>query len=324
MRAMLYYPFVQPPRDLVAQGVLYWDQIGSIVPREYDLPDHLRRLMGSALYHPVYLDDYFDEISVGAITAEVETLLERIPATELVIPDAPLSRQTRLYYGKLPGELEGRLFELGAIRDAGTAFQGPQGLLGALLALLARNVAAAEPDPTIGWVCHTNLADAQSIAFNAPDERGAPGWRLEMSAVFKVPVGDTDLDELLDFRGRYNDERVELLRAVDHFVAATGEPDVPDLIPRISEEIEHAVAQIDQAGRSRGIRFRKAATWGTVAAAAGAVVPASSALGLGTEAIATGVSGVLGAALTNATLTYVKPEAASPYNYLHRARMQFG
>jgi len=43
-------PVRPAPRDVLAQGVLYWDQIGSIVPSSFHLPDYLRQVADHGLY----------------------------------------------------------------------------------------------------------------------------------------------------------------------------------------------------------------------------------------------------------------------------------
>jgi hypothetical protein len=122
MRSMLYYPFVQPPRDVLAQAVLYWDQMGSMVPSFYETPNYLRDLEDRGLYQPLHVDDYVNDVSLDSLAIEVDMLLKQIPEKDLVITPDPLSATTRLYYGKLPSTLESMLFERGVIRDEGTAF----------------------------------------------------------------------------------------------------------------------------------------------------------------------------------------------------------
>lgn len=323
MRSMLYYPYVQPPRDIIAQGVLYWDQMGSIVPAGYELPTHLKQVAERGLYHPLTVEQYVGEVSLTRLVNQVEELLRKLPPQALKLPKDPLSSSTRLYYGKLPYELEYLLREAGLLRDVKTSYQASENLLGPLLALLARAVADGESDPTVGWVCHTNLEKAATLAYEATAADGVPGWRVQMGKIFRIPVLGTPLEEILDFRQRYEDERIELLRAVDKFVAAAGGPEVADLIPQISEEVEYAMKQLDNASRSRGMKLRRAATYGTLAAGAGAAVSMAEALGSIAEASAAGAFGVVGSMLTGATQSFVKREVTSPYNYVHRARAQF-
>ncbi|GAA0989134.1 hypothetical protein ENKNEFLB_02868 [Nocardioides aquaticus] len=324
MRAMLYYPFVQPPRDVLAQGVLYWDQMGSIVPKHYQLPDYLQQISDRGLYRPLSVDEYVSDVSLDRLVGEVEGLLTELPRGALALPRDPLTSATRLHYGKLPYELEFRLKNAGLLRDVATSYQASEALLGPLLTLLARAVADGERDPTIGWVCHTNVARAAAMAFEGASGTGAPAWRLKMGWIFKVPPPGTPLEELLDFRARYEDERIELLRAVDKLAVASGGLAAPDLLPQIAEELDYAMRQIDKAAKGRGLKLRKAASYGTLTAGVGAAATAAEAFGPVGAAASAGVFGVLGSLLLGATQTFVRPEVASPYNYLHRARAQFG
>ncbi|WP_344342044.1 hypothetical protein, partial [Streptomyces rhizosphaericus] len=138
MRAMLYYPFVQPPRDVLAQGVLYWDQMGSIVPKHYQLPDYLQQISDRGLYRPLSVDEYVSDVSLDRLVGEVEGLLTELPRGALALPRDPLTSATRLHYGKLPYELEFRLKNAGLLRDVATSYQASEALLGPLLTLLAR------------------------------------------------------------------------------------------------------------------------------------------------------------------------------------------
>ncbi len=106
MRSMLYYPFVQPPRDVLAQGVLYWDQIGSIVPSDYYLPDYLRHVADHGLYVPLEADRYVAEVTLQALVEQVRTLRRTIPADDLKLPEDPVRPPTRLHDGKLPYQLQ--------------------------------------------------------------------------------------------------------------------------------------------------------------------------------------------------------------------------
>jgi hypothetical protein len=241
----------------------------------------------------------------------------------LTIPRDPVTSATRLYYGKLPYELEHRLREAGVLRETESSYQAPEALLGPLLSLLARAVADGEPNPTVGWVCHTNVERAAAMAYNGTQTAGVPGWRVKMGWIFKVPSPGTPLEDILDFRRRYNDERIELLRAVDKFVAQAGGPAAADLLPQIAEEVDHAMTQIDRASRARGIKLRRAVTYGTLASVAGTTVAGAEALNPIAGAAAAGVFGVVGSLLTGASQTYIRPDVISPYNYLHRARTQF-
>ncbi|WP_104105477.1 DUF6236 family protein [Nocardioides sp. 616] len=323
MRAMLYYPFVQPPHDVLTQGVLYWDQVGSIVPEHYVLPEYLRVIEREGLYRPVHIDQYFDDLSLDAIASEVEQLLRRLSPRDLALPPDPVTPATRLYFGKLPMILEEMLMDRGVIADAGETFQGTRELLGPLLALLARSVAEAEPDPSTAWVCHTDVDKAHAAAFDGPLPGAIPAWRVNMSDVFKVPVAGTDLEELLDFRQRYEGERIALLRAVDHFVDSVGGPEAQDLLPRIAEEVDYAVGEIERAMAGRGIKIKKTVVYGTVAAGVGAAANASSLLGPVSEAAAAGAFGVVGSMLMSASSAQVRATVSSPYNYVHRGRQQF-
>ena len=323
MRGMLYYPFVQPPRDVLAEGILYWDRIGSIVPRHYDFPDYLRRIADQGLYSPLEPNAYLSQGTVQKLASELDELLSALPRSDLQLPRTPISATTRLYYGKLPMMIEDRLVSQGLLRDVHSSYQGPEVLLGAILSLLARSISENHGDVTLDWVCHTNMPQAHRVAYEGNQDGGVSAWRLQMGKIFKVPVAGTDLERILEFRRRHEDERLELLHAVDNFVAQMGGAEVRDLLPSISEEVERAVAQIDRAAKARGLRLRKAATFGSMAVAAGSATTLAEHLAPGLGAPVAGLSALISGILIDATKTYIKPQVVSPYNYVHRARVEF-
>ena len=54
---MMYYPFVHPPRTVLWQALLYWDELTSIAPRaEYRFGRDLVVLEDRGLYRPTHAD----------------------------------------------------------------------------------------------------------------------------------------------------------------------------------------------------------------------------------------------------------------------------
>ncbi len=116
-------PVRPAPRDVLAQGVLYWDQIGSIVPSSFHLPDYLRQVADHGLYVPLEADRYVEEVTLQALVEQVSTLLRTIPADDLKLPEDPVGPPTRLHYGKLPYQLQEMLLRAGVLRDVETSYQ---------------------------------------------------------------------------------------------------------------------------------------------------------------------------------------------------------
>ena len=55
---MMYYPFVQPPRSVLWQALLYWDALTSISPvYGYQFGRDLEALQDLGLYQPTHADD---------------------------------------------------------------------------------------------------------------------------------------------------------------------------------------------------------------------------------------------------------------------------
>jgi hypothetical protein len=55
---MMYYPFVNPPRAVLWQALLYWDELTSISPEAgYQFRHDLVVLRDLGLYQPAHADD---------------------------------------------------------------------------------------------------------------------------------------------------------------------------------------------------------------------------------------------------------------------------
>jgi hypothetical protein len=198
---MLYYPLVTPPPDVLAQGILYWDAVGSMAPYEYQPSPELMMLSAEGLFEMIQ-PNYLPGRRVDDVAAEIEELLDRLSIEQLAIPEGPLTGYTRLYRGKLPERIEVQLVDYGVLKDEQDVFRASGELLAPILATLARAIAdeARGNSASDRWVCHTNFAQAYLAAYSAGDHtQNDPAWRLNLGELFPSPTPDTNLADLVKF-----------------------------------------------------------------------------------------------------------------------------
>lgn len=140
---MMYYPFVHPPRPVLWQALLYWDELTSISPEDgYRFGRDLMELRDLGLYRPSHADD-LPQKARAALISDLFQVVERTPGEALVPVPGPLAPDNRLYWGKLPYMVEQDLIELGALIPQDGMLRASPTLLAQLMIVLAKHLAAA-------------------------------------------------------------------------------------------------------------------------------------------------------------------------------------
>jgi hypothetical protein len=298
---MMYYPFVHPPRPVIWQALLYWDELTSITPDYgYEIGRDLEVLSDRGIYRPTHADD-LPWPAHTALVGELRRVVEELPGEDLVPVPGPLEANNRLYWGKLPEEVQHELLSIGALIPQDDMLRASPVLLSRLMVVLAKHLAAA----TRGMIPFTESPSAYHVAFaplGPPDLSTRRCWQLQIGGFLPVPANDTSLERVLEFREAYTSEREELARAVRKLLLQLSAPDQnsaadPDqareAMGTAVQQIKKAVQELEKAGRSSGIVWLKRSLLvlgGLGAASASAFVPpvyaallmAVSALGIGT------------------------------------------
>jgi hypothetical protein len=183
----------------------------------------------------------------------------------------PLRPDNRVYWGKLPYEVESDLVDIGALVPQEGMLRGSPVLLSRLMVVLAKHLAAAAR----GVIPFTDSPSANQVAFAplGPDLRHRRCWQLQIGHLLPVPAPEVPLAKVLEFRDAYDDERQELARAVRKLLLSMSEPGDEADPAAVQQQIEKAVQRLERAGHSRGILWMERSLWafgGMGAAAAGA------------------------------------------------------
>lgn len=293
---MMYYPFVNPPRPVLWQALLYWDELTSISPEAgYEFRHDLMVLMDRGLYQPTHADDLPLQARMELVS-DLRQVVEELPGEDLVPVPGPLGPDNRVYWGKLPHEVEDDLVEIGALVPQEGMLRASSVLLSRLMVVLAKHLAAAAR----GVIPFTNSPSANQVAFAplGPDLEHRRCWQLQIGHLLPVPVPDVPLMKVLDFRDAYDEERQDLARAVRKLLLSMSEPDKEADPVAVQQQIEKAVQRLERAGHSRGILWMERsllAFAGMGAAAAGEyalphygwLFTALSGLGIGVATVVT-------------------------------------
>ena len=294
---MMYYPFVHPPRPVLWQALLYWDELTSISPQSgYQFGSDLKGLQDLGLYKPTHPDD-LPSSAHAALDSDLRQVVAELPGEDLVPVPGPLGPYNRLYWGKLPYAVQRDLLSIGALEPQDDMFRISPVLLSRLMVMLAKHLAAA----TGGMIPFTDSPPAYQVAFTplGSDLPAQLCWQLQIGEFLPVPADDTPLVKVLMFREAYSGERDELAGAVRKLLVSVPDPaggadpaQARAEIEKAVQQIRQAVQQLEKAGHGSGIVWLKRSLLvlgGLGAAAASVYVPplytallaALSALGIG-------------------------------------------
>lgn len=283
MGALLYYPFVVPPPEVIYQSLLYWDGFASVVPQEkrfYDraVPAPLKELGERGLYRPL-------TVRTPLYGADWRSTWAKALSSQLrrmaVQPGVRTEPAFHMWPTKLPNRIERELLRLRLATwpdDSGPiVVPRPVGEL--IIATLAREIAVdleERADGALYPYTDSPTARRQTMHMTVRGDREA-AWEVELGRVLPTPAPTTSLSDVLAFRERHADERARLMRAVHRLLGdLRRDYEHPsDVITELRRELDEAAKEHRSAGRAAGIAWASrsvAATVGVAAAALGALV----------------------------------------------------
>ncbi|MEU0528044.1 hypothetical protein [Streptomyces niveus] len=327
MPTLLYYPLVRPPKEVLHQALLYWDDLASVVPEDpavYDVAvsRELKDLKDRGLYHPIVvgsqltqpLDDSYQTI---ALIEELRELAAGPPSPQLSVMDGFLLRS------KVGYELERAIVDLGLGQRLDTWRPGDWGKSMAvsrevqllLIGALAQEVACTTT--TRAYMPYTDQQFSYETSVRTPRPGlGVGAWRVELGRLLPTPAPDTPTSEVLAFRERYSAERERLMRATQTMLSnlCRDWEHPADVLRRMQLEMTQAREDYQSAARSSRMAWATrsiSVTVGVATAAAGALV-------LPEMSWVAGIVGSLGFNIaTREVRPVVKTRDDHPFSYLH-------
>jgi hypothetical protein len=247
---------------------LYWDHIATVVPWKYEdaiwLDPEMHRLLDRGDYRMVkpHWDDDFIWRGDNDVLDEVERLVSTMSPEALQITNE-ISPYHILFQGKFPQLVMDQLIRIGAIHYAPDSldiehveridlgmkwFVVSPTLQLALLGILVRSLCDQSPS----LIPHTDQRPAHRLAIDPLPGMAEPCWQVDLSSVLPIPKADTSLEDVLEFRDRYADERKRVLFEVGRLLSLLGQQvDDPRLaIRELDRQLSEAVHDLMAAGRS--------------------------------------------------------------------------
>jgi hypothetical protein len=294
-QAILYYPTIDVPSgQWLRQAILYWDEIGSIVPQRYDetalipyTPD-IQYLKDEGEFRPFRTDLIFRR-EWGAVQNFENELVDAILSNEFqsMLPLTPVRQRTaRVHRDKVSHEvfdflLDARLAEKREEDWDWYYFEHRTALL--YMAILAKYLADADPDSST--VSGTNMRAYERLNFHAKSESDSfDGLNLKFFKILPVPREDNSLPDIIDFKRRRRDQllhfRQTLKEVQDALSACSSRSDVNDTLANFNNKLEKGLADLGAALRDSKIA--------TVAGSFEALTKASSPGWIATAVVASG------------------------------------
>ncbi|MEV6644702.1 DUF6236 family protein [Amycolatopsis sp. NPDC051371] len=286
MAIMLYYPLIEPPRDVMYQGLLYWDMISTIVPDLAD-PDResgwvrpsmmspdMAAVADAGLYTPLSIASHVEpSVGIGGVDltaklrAALADLCSEMPERELKPrPAVEDPEQEIVYSDKLPPHCVDLLLENGLAR---VARREPMLIVSpavhfTLLSVLARQLAhdltawqrvADRAEPCLPY---TDQPWAFRLAHLPATGKPERCWQVELGGLLPVPDPSVPVSEVIAFRLKYNDERVRLVRAIRNLLRRLGGGEDPDeVFAELRAELADALSDLDRASQRRRVHWMR-------------------------------------------------------------------
>lgn len=213
---ILYYPKIVIPDGLwLRQALLYWDQIGSIVPSELDQEDHtilgLQRLYKLGIFHSYNPEDFiFGEQKLRTEFEREFIALSRNPVFWKRLPPPEARRfDSKIHIAKITGALSEYIQSTGlAVQrnrdDHWYQFERSAALL--YMSLLAKYMADSAEEMTIPG---TDFGLFRDLIFQTEKPNfSAPCFELTLQDILPVPSQDTPLEKIIEFKSKRIDELI--------------------------------------------------------------------------------------------------------------------
>ncbi len=222
-RRILYYPTINIPTGRwLRYALLYWDEIGSIVPYRFDeigkyLPD-VQFMINEGVFRPYRPYNALENENLARSLAHEFFQIISSNDFQTKLP----SRQNRsldqlVYAEKVYGNVYRRLAILGlARREDADLYYFEENTYNLYMSLLAKYICSAQ-HPFQSTTPGSDQPQYESFVFKTTDENhGIPSFAMQLERVLPVPAENTALDDILRFKRKHKGE-------LDKFVLLTND-----------------------------------------------------------------------------------------------------
>lgn len=262
-RTILYYPTISiPTGNWLRQALLYWDEVGSIVPRRWDGSDAIRYppdinyLLEEGEFRPIRPDDLIYSVEgsqrekyLEEFEKDLKSIISSEPFQQLLAPINQRQLASKIHDDKVSFQFFHFLEKEGlAIKDDEDSdwylFEDNTALL--YMAILAKYLSDVDMHSTVPG---TDRREYERLIYDAPSQiEGFACLDVRFRNVLPLPREDVSLSNLLKFK---RERRVELLHfreQIDSYQRqlseAEDEPQLKYVATRFAEYIERGTKEL--------------------------------------------------------------------------------
>ena len=212
---ILYYPTMEIPNtDWLRQVLLYWDEIGSIVPRNYARENAIAFSPEVKLLLKEGVFRSFDPLSLirrpdlyNGFEQELFSIIES-ERFELMTANTNGKKDSRIHKDKVSDLIMDRLLEKGLATKGRSRdwLQFENTTAHVYMSLLAKYLSQADSQVTIPG---TDRDIFQNLLYRSPQESGIAGISFSLLNILPMPREDVSIKKIIDFKNKHE---LDLLR----------------------------------------------------------------------------------------------------------------
>lgn len=337
-RTLLYYPTIDIPKiEWLYSGLLYSDKIASIVPfnstNDEQFPDTLKYLVDKDQYKPIFIQKVLSQYD-NAFKEFEDYFMTTVSSNEFKNKNSQKTNITgdhfeELYNQKLTYKINDYLKANDLIKQKkdGTIVTDEMVAL-FYMGVLAQYVSKVEKKDLI--IPSTDDKRYENIAFQISENK-TPAFNLILDNCLPVPIENTSLEAIIDFKVKRREELIEFRKFIsktqDKLRKANSEDEVKEILIDTTETMEKGISDLEKFYKDSSIKtfftsfesllkldspklFQSLTTVGIISTPINPIV-----------GIATGLLGVVGG-VASSYLTNKRELNKSEFSYLFRAKQE--
>lgn len=358
-RCILYYPTISIPTGRwLKQAILYWDEIGSIVPHHYDdtalvpYSSAIQHLLDEGYFRPFRpealinqgwsrVEELEQEFKSLFESAEFQHLLNRLFIPRASQTDMKANSSflySRVHRDKISHELFYYLEDRGVAKrnDDSEWYQFEANTALLYMAVLAKYLADEDLQSTVPG---TDFEIYERLAFQAlPENEGIACLKTNFYHTLPTPREDVPLKKIVAFKQKRRAELLNFRQEIELFQqslrACHNQAEAKEICASFSEKLERNVADIEATMRDARIamvpssmqtiiKLESPALWATAVVAAGKATQVAN-IPLDWSAIGIGVLGAIEVAkyIIDKRNEQRATLRNSPFSYLYSAKQK--